>query len=211
MNFPLSARRSSGAFTLIELLVVITIIAVLAGLLLPVVSKVTTNAQKVQAKSTEMQIVAAIKSFQTDYGIYPVMPTYSNNGTSDTTYGASSPTSSKLMDILRADGQGDDATGTTLNTRRVVYIEMPVAKNLSSPKNGIGQDGQPYDPWGTPYIIVIDSNYDNAITNPYTGTSAGFNPINTGAIVWSLGVDKQGGQGSSKTSGTGLDDVISWQ
>ncbi len=51
---------------------VISIIAVLAGLLLPVVSKVTENARKVSAKSTETQIVSAVNSFQTDYGQYPV-------------------------------------------------------------------------------------------------------------------------------------------
>ncbi len=50
---------------------VISIIAVLAGLLLPVVSKVTENARKVSAKSTETQIVSAVNSFQTDYGQYP--------------------------------------------------------------------------------------------------------------------------------------------
>ena len=67
-------RPRRAAFTLIELLVVISIIAVLAGLLLPVVSKVTENARKVSAKSTETQIVSAINSFQTDYGQYPVAP-----------------------------------------------------------------------------------------------------------------------------------------
>lgn len=197
------------AFTLIELLVVISIIAVLAGILLPVTGSVMENAHKVQAKSTEMQLITAVKSFQTDYGIYPVMSSYSSNGTQDATYGESSPYSSKLMDILRANGQGDDATGSTLNTRRIVYFEMPAVKNFSKPKSGIGQDGQPYDPWGKPYIIRIDSNYDDSVSNPYQ-KNAGFTTISTGVIVWSLGKDQQSNP-SDKNATTSKDDVISWQ
>ena len=62
--------RTGSGFTLIELLVVITIIAILAGLLLPVVNSVLNNAHKTEAKSTEMQIVAAVKNYYTEYGQY---------------------------------------------------------------------------------------------------------------------------------------------
>ena len=206
MNPPPSAFISRRAFTLIELLVVISIIAVLAGILLPVAGSVMNNARKVQAKNTELQIVSAVKSFQTDYGVYPVMPS-DNPGGTDVTYGASNPLASGLMDVLRDNGQPNDLA---LNTRRVVYLEMPVAKNFAKPTNGIGQDGQPYDPWGKSYEIIIDANYDNAISNPYTA-NAGFNPIGTGVIVWSYGKDQTNGQGSDKNTGAALDDVISWQ
>ena len=77
MNTPHLASRSGNqkAFTLIELLVVITIIAVLAGLLLPVTQKVLENSRKVSAKNTELQIIAAVNSYQTEYGQYPVINT----------------------------------------------------------------------------------------------------------------------------------------
>ena len=208
MNPPPSASVTRRAFTLIELLVVISIIAVLAGILLPVAGSVMNNAKKVQAKNTELQIVSAVKSFQTDYGVYPVASGDSSNGTVDVTYGASAPLASTLMDVLRCDGYGNDLT---LNPRRVVYLEMPAVKNAAKPANGIGTtDGQPYDPWGVPYEIIIDSNYDNAISNPYSA-NAGFNPIGTGVIVWSYGKDKTNGQGMDKNTGVALDDVISWQ
>ena len=209
-------RQLHRAFTLIELLVVITIIAVLAGLLLPVVSKVTQNAQKVQAKSTEIGIVTAIKSFQTDYGVYPT-PDGTTPG-QDFECGANQPTVAGLMDILRADGQGDEAT---YNTRGVVYLELPTAKSLTKPANGIAQPGgngiagAPYDPWGKPYYVAIDGSYDNALTNPYA-KNAGFATLGLGVIVWSNGPDTAGDAGifnpvPDKNVGVYADDVLSWQ
>ena len=210
-------RRLHRAFTLIELLVVITIIAVLAGLLLPVVSKVTQNAQKVQAKNTELGIVNAIKSYQTDYGTYPVPA----NTNSDYVFGTSGMTTANLMDVLRADGQGyDTLAGGNLNPRQVVYFEMPAAKNQTAGqgKNGIDVNGFPMDPWGTTYYVEVDSNYDGGITNAYGQNSAGFSVIGTGVIVISAGPDKQlgaqfnsGSGGPNKNTGIQADDVISWQ
>ena len=209
---PFRSRRGARAFTLIELLVVITIIAVLAALLLPVVSRVLTNAQKVQAANTEQQIVAAIKSFQTEYGIFP-MPTDAP-ANSDVCFGSQSPTVAELYDILRADNQGNEAT---INTRSIVYLELPNAKNQTpgQSRNGLGPDRMLYDPWGTIYFVGIDGNYDHSLPNPYV-KNAGSNPLQLSAIVYSWGPDKLTtsdffNSSGDKNVGTSIDDVISWQ
>lgn len=61
-------KPPSAAFTLIELLVVITIIAILAGIALPVFNTVVMNAQQTDALNNARQIGIALKCYGNDSG-----------------------------------------------------------------------------------------------------------------------------------------------
>jgi len=197
------------AFTLIELLVVIAIIIILAGLLFAGLRGAQEQARRTQAKNDLTQIVTAVNSFYTEYGKYPVP-----SGTiADYIYGpGGSAANNALFDELRA-------VTNTLNTRRIVFISPPDVKDPANPRSGIGTAaatiGQFFDPWGTPYAIEIDGNYDNQIlVNPYA-LNAGATPLRIGVIAWSFGSDTQSqsvpGPAADKKVGTNDDDVISWQ
>ena len=199
----LECRMTKRAFTLIEPLVVIAIIAVLLGLAFPVFQGVLDRAKKVQAKNDLIQIVTAVNAFYLEYGKYPVPTTASGDGYAS---GSTTGTSSRaVLDPLRN-------LDTTLNPRQIVFFIAPDARDQTTPKSGIkAADGQFYDPWGTPYGITIDADYDNQVPNPYTaGGGAGGSEIRQGVIAWSVGKDKKlGNNGDNKFTGSG--DVISWQ
>src|SRR5690349_17998675 len=88
-----SLRRR--AFTLVELLVVIAIIAILAGLLLPVLVKVKQQAKVRQARLEVEKLATAIIQYENAYSRYPVLKEvmdYANDPTrkDDFTYGGRS-------------------------------------------------------------------------------------------------------------------------
>jgi prepilin-type N-terminal cleavage/methylation domain-containing protein len=185
------------AFTLIELLVVIAIIAILLGLLFPAFQGVLDRAKKVQAKNDVTLIVTAVNAYYTEYGKYPIV--------NDDTPLANT---SGLFYTLRSVANGTNANNAR-NARQIAFLNIPDAKDPTRPKNGVGGDGQYYDPWGQVYEIAIDGNYDNQIANPYgNNNGAGTDPLRQTVIAWSLGKDASLGKGGKYTDS---DDVISWQ
>lgn len=196
-------RQPKDAFTLIEMLVVITIIIVLMGLAFPAFQGVQNAAKKTQAKNDLVQIVTAVNAFYTEYGKYPIPTT----ATTDVTFGPSGApaTNETLLNPLRG-------LDTTLNPRLVIFLSLPDAKDVSTPKSGIGTTtgaGQLFDPWNNNYAIRIDGDYNNQVANPYS-SNAGSASLQNGVISWSVGKDKTGGSGD-KNAATNKDDVISWQ
>src|SRR5438876_7752712 len=160
-------QKDQHAFTLIELLVVIAIIAILIGLLFPAFSAVQNQARQTQAKNDLTQIVNAVNAFYTDYGKYPLVTNdnpISNN--------------SDLFYSLRAIPLGANSLVNgvpAINPRSIVFISPPNVKNdtAGNRRSGVSStDGQYYDPWGTPYRVAIDGDYNNTINpNPYTANT----------------------------------------
>ena len=211
---------------------VIVIIGILAGLLLPVVSKVTNNAYKTQTKAAELQVIGAINSFQTDYGAYPVPTGTTNTGTADVSF-APTASNATLFQVLRA-----TETGTpVVNSRVVGYFQGQDAKSSTYPKGGFVPStattaksnvnagggttltpGDFVDAWGNRYGVVMDTDYNNVVANPY-GTSTddptitdGTKVLRFGVAVWTYGTDGyKGNKGTVPTDGTYYDDVVSWQ
>src|SRR5438876_262654 len=167
-QFQIPNSKSLRAFTLIELLVVITIIAILMALLFPAFKGVQDQAKRTQAKNDLTQIVTAVNAFYTEYGQYPC-----NAQTGDETqdwYSNTTADKQGLWNNLRA-----YAGPFGFNTKGIPFIQPPTAKDLNAPKSGIGNDGIYYDPWGSPYLVRMDNNYNNLLANPYS-KNAGFAP-----------------------------------
>src|SRR5689334_13801480 len=65
------AEAKRRAFTFIELLVVVAIIAILAGILLPTLSRAKASGQSVRCKANEKQMGAALVMYLGDTSVFP--------------------------------------------------------------------------------------------------------------------------------------------
>ena len=155
-----------------------------------------------------MQIVIAVNAYYTEYGTYPRTPTTP----ADTTYGAAT-TNDQLFNELRA------VAAATQNPRGIVFLLPPDAKDLNNPRAGISlapaTAGQYFDPWGKPYQIRIDTDYDNQVANTYAQNAGNAPLLRSVVIAWSFGKDglsqSTAPTPTDKNAGTNKDDVISWQ
>ncbi len=193
-----TSRRKDG-FTLVELLVVIAIIAVLAGAGFAAGNAAIQKAKKTTALASASALESAVNNFYTEYGSAPVA-----NLTTDTTVETDKTEGVTLLRVLLG---AEGTTGTVLNTRAVKFLSVKEGKRKGTAgMNGLiySTTGVPeglYDPWGGPYKVRIDGDYDEQITvAPTGGVAARLNGRKVAA--WSEGADYK----SSKPG----DDVITW-
>ncbi len=200
--------QSKTGFTLIELLVVIVVMMFLAGITIPIVSSIQTNAKKGVTSAQISQLGLALKQFESDFGVFP-SDSYTTSDTVITLGGVDIPrdddlnTGSKcLMFFL---GSKFIFTSTSFTATYGPYIEFKRAQieevagvTFTSTGtditiegiNGISKVYQYKDPFGTYYY-----SYDNS--SPSNNT-ASFD-------IYSYGPDKTDDSGVSTS-----DDITNW-
>jgi prepilin-type N-terminal cleavage/methylation domain-containing protein len=197
--------QSKAGFTLIELLVVIVIIMFLAGITIPIVSSIQTNAKKGVTSAQISQMEIALKQFESDFGVFPP-DTYTANPIS--IGGVSIPvdsdldTSSKCLVFFL--GSKFTFNTTSFNDIYGPYIEFKRAQ-LDEVTGVVFVDNQPdikiegingttkiyqyKDPFGEHYSYVSSSPSNN---------TASFD-------IYSFGPDKYNDSGASTS-----DDITNW-
>ena len=260
-TFTHRSPRSRRAFTLIELLVVIAVIAILAAMLLPVIGKAKTNARIRQAQIDMSNLANAIERYHSTYNAYPVSTAAKNaaaaagsipGGNGDITYGGTnmdnilgatgnwSFTNAEVIAILM-DVEAYPIGGFTINnqhvknSQQIKFLQTKMSGDGAMP--GVGPDLVYRDPWGTPYNISMDLNYDekcrdeffrrNVVTQIGSGNEgltglmnssgvANAFELNGGVMIWSCGPDKTAdetkkGAGTGAVAGANKDNVLSWR
>lgn len=172
--------RSKAGFTLIELLVVITIIAVLAAAGFASGNAAMQRARKVTAQAAATSIVTSIDQFYSEYSALP-----SGTGTLPTGTGGSGVAVINILAGLE--------TGTTIeNDRKIKFLSLKESKNGKRDGAVFNTAGTSinalFDPWGRPYYIVMDDNYDERISITPGNSIPQVNLNGRRAAAYSLGV-----------------------
>lgn len=227
-------KQRRFAMTLIELLLVIVTIGVLAGLLLPMLAG--RGHPRTPVARTEMAgLAAAITHYETAYKHFPIADSITN---SDVTIGINSAdilgfqkiagtrlvaANSDMMIILLDIDRGINA-GHKMNPQKTVFYNAHMVNDTKSA--GVSRvDLQFRDPWGSPYIISLDSNYDNRVrdacyasanlaTNEMAGqltNNNGIYELSGSVMVWSRGPDRKLSATNQASKGVNRDNVLSWR
>lgn len=141
----------------------------------------------------------------------------------------------ELMAILMdADKRPDTGAATvnenhTQNPQKNAFLSAKY--NSSNVGPGMGTDLLYRDPWGNPYIITIDLNYDNLCRDGFYRQSSvsqengtkGFNglvqsadepnawEVRSPVIVWSMGPDGLADASTKANVGVNKDNVLNWK
>ena len=125
--------------------------------------------------------------------------------------------------------------GHVKNPKRTAFLNAKAGSNDPNlPGSGIGPDGVYRDPWGNPYIITLDLNFDEKARDAFyrsrlvsqQNLQAGYNGLfnskdangsgdhfeaNAPVMVWSAGPDKMIDPNIAADKGVNRDNVVSWK
>lgn len=197
MSIP-SHRRSRG-FTLVELLVVIAIIAVLASAGFAAGRAAIDRAKRMAALQVCTSLELAVNQFHTEYGILP------KELDDDPSTPIDTKTDLELLNVLVG---LNETKNPPLNARGVKFLNVKEGKGR---KNGLifSSSGSSvmglFDPWGGPYYVMMDGNYDEKIKVKPAAATADTTLNGKLVAVWSNGADCVNGVGGKAT-----DDVKTW-
>lgn len=219
--------------TLVELLVIAGILLGLGAVGYVGATRFVENGRKAKALAQLRDFQVGMSLFEADYRKPPIPQTKRDSGW-DTVYGDPGGNYSNqfLVSALAGEDKDYPYKGESFSTKDVNphnqrYMTFPLAPDK---KNGVGDDGKLYDPWGGEVMVAINgfkaAGPDSVLTDFNQGRNdrrlhtwglaeyAETAPQNESYVFWSYGKDGRKGNHAANTADIvplkGSDDVVSW-
>ena len=203
-------------FTLVELLTVIAVIAILAGIAVPVVIGMQSKGKETSARADMNAIKLALTQFKADYSVWPQVSPASGllssgdllietpfvPGSLNSAETAYDNITQALTCNVVATTTPTAPTGTALygNTKKRRYLDPP-AKTVETKNPLTGY--YKLDPWGRRYNIALDWNYNGKIDLTSTYKFGGESSAILGSImIYSYGTAEPKADNPSETDDT---------
>lgn len=159
--------HSAQAFTLMELLIVIAIVAILAGVATPVSMQVLKKARETKCRQQMSALVLAVKNYKLEYGHIPIRIQGGNAApgpvTTDHFWESNITTGGHFVDSFFRCMAG----GNRYHFRNPRRSRFWHPRTVETKKSGLFIDNDRYhyyDPWGNPFWIFFDGDFDGTIT-----------------------------------------------
>ena len=198
--------RAEKGFTLIEAAVAIAVVAILSGIIVPLVVKNLQDSQNARAKNDVQVIAAAVASQIKDTGCRPSAAgpggadgagsaTWNSGGSAPTGYTLSaSNTFTNLFTFAKGTALADTMFGTAVNTE--FSYKGPYLANDVAAKS---------DPWGSCYFILGYNAANQTNNGPIWVVCGGSDKA---VLAANVTAGSGGGPAVWDTSTTSIDDIV---
>ena len=239
LNSTLTLSRREQAFTLTEILTVVAIIGILAGIMVPTISRARVRAKVVMARLECSNLASAIKSYYAEYSRFPTAYGQNPNTTptgGDITFnfplGMNHPKGPPLEGApMDANTNSIPQIGPLLNSDLVAILmsvegvgpNLPNKGFSRNPKKRVFFDGKMVNEISRPGVgpdgilrdifrspYIVTVDFDG---DNYCKDDRLYQPVPGQVIVWSLGPDMQMNTtpGVSADQKENADNVLSWK
>ena len=170
---PETRKQSQAGFTLVEVIVVLSVILLLTGIAVPMLSSYMDDGRRARAEAEVKVVAAAMMQLNKDVGTYPARNSSAVNNYLYCLYTGPDPLTSNLwtqnhtwINWARNAQRGDQLNNHLLeNTPQgAVAGAYPTTGNMRW-RGPYSAGSTPLDPWGRPYLINVLCGYRTDATN----------------------------------------------
>lgn len=166
-------RTANAGFTLVEVIVVLSVILLLSGIAIPLISGYVEDSKRARAEAEIKVLAGAVTSFYKDVGVYPARD---SAATDNRLYvllsGSAQPATNPYATNHTFSNWGRSATTGDVLDNHLLNNSPQGTAAAAYPTTGSYRWRGPYvsggvsvDPWGRPYIVNVISAWNTNATN----------------------------------------------